>query len=513
MNEKKLSVISLVLMLFTMVFGFNNIPRSFYLMGYAAIPWYIISAVLFFIPFAIINAEFGASYKNASGGLYTWMEESMGDKFAFIGIFMWYVSQVIFMISIALNVWVGVSYVLTGADKTSDFHPFGISTNFLFLILGIAWVIILTIMSRLGISWVKKATSIGGLAIALINLILLFAGIFIFVKNGFVFSERVTISAFLASPNPAYRNIISMLGFVVMALFAYAGIEAVAGFTDKMENAEKNFPKGLLLSAGLITAGYALGIFIIGIFVNWNSALSSERVHIGNAVYEIMRQLGVSIATTLGIDKNYEFGLFFVRFLGLSLVLSMFGSFVSYFYAPLKQLIEGTPAEFWPESFRKDPDKDVPTSALYDQSAVMVIMIVIIALTGGVGGKFFNNITMMMNTALTIPFVFISMAYIRFRKRKDLIKPFIIIKNESFARFAAISTIITVIVGNILQILDPITNFHKDAALMSAAERAMRMFDAYQNAAFMVASPFIFSILAIIIYRRGKRKSAGIKKA
>ena len=33
-------------------------------MGYAAIPWYIISAITFFIPFAFMIAEFGAAYKN-----------------------------------------------------------------------------------------------------------------------------------------------------------------------------------------------------------------------------------------------------------------------------------------------------------------------------------------------------------------------------------------------------------------------------------------------------------------
>jgi len=63
-NAKKMSLISLILMIFTSVFGFTNIPRSFYLMGYGAIPWYIISAVLFFIPYAFMMAEYGAAFKD-----------------------------------------------------------------------------------------------------------------------------------------------------------------------------------------------------------------------------------------------------------------------------------------------------------------------------------------------------------------------------------------------------------------------------------------------------------------
>ena len=49
MSKKKLSLRALVLMVFTSVFGFTNVTRSYYLMGYAAIPWFIISCVTFFL--------------------------------------------------------------------------------------------------------------------------------------------------------------------------------------------------------------------------------------------------------------------------------------------------------------------------------------------------------------------------------------------------------------------------------------------------------------------------------
>ena len=72
-DTKKLTLISLILMIFTSVFGFTNIARAFYLMGYSAIPWYIISAITFFIPYAFMMAEYGAAFKNEKGGIYSWM--------------------------------------------------------------------------------------------------------------------------------------------------------------------------------------------------------------------------------------------------------------------------------------------------------------------------------------------------------------------------------------------------------------------------------------------------------
>src|SRR5699024_12779307 len=44
---KKMSLIGLILMIFTSVFGFANSPSAYYLMGYSAIPFYIFSALLF----------------------------------------------------------------------------------------------------------------------------------------------------------------------------------------------------------------------------------------------------------------------------------------------------------------------------------------------------------------------------------------------------------------------------------------------------------------------------------
>lgn len=63
-------------MIFTSVFGFANSPSAYYLMGYSAIPFYIFSALLFFIPFALMMAEMGAAYRKEEGGIYSWMNMS-----------------------------------------------------------------------------------------------------------------------------------------------------------------------------------------------------------------------------------------------------------------------------------------------------------------------------------------------------------------------------------------------------------------------------------------------------
>lgn len=50
---KKLGTIGVVLVIFSTVSGFANPNIAYYKMGYAAIPWYILSAICFFVPFTL----------------------------------------------------------------------------------------------------------------------------------------------------------------------------------------------------------------------------------------------------------------------------------------------------------------------------------------------------------------------------------------------------------------------------------------------------------------------------
>ena len=86
-------------MILTSVYGFNNMPRSFYLMGYGAIPFFLLSAVVFFVPFAFMVAEYGSAFKDEKGGIFSWMQICVGKKYAFVATFMWYTSYVIWLVN------------------------------------------------------------------------------------------------------------------------------------------------------------------------------------------------------------------------------------------------------------------------------------------------------------------------------------------------------------------------------------------------------------------------------
>ena len=336
----KLTLVSLILMIFTSVFGFANMPRGFFLMGYAAIPWYIIAAITYFIPFAFMIAEFGAAFKNEKGGIYSWMEKSVGPRYAFIGIFMWYASYVIWMVNFASTIWIPLSNMIFGHDTTSQWGVFGLSSTQVLGLLGVAWLILVFVLISRGLESIKKVTSIGGSAVALLNIVLLIGGILILILNKGQLAQPIAdvTHAFTKSPNGNYQSVVATLSFLTFAIFAFGGTEVVGGLVDQTENPVKTFPKGLLIAAGIISLGYIIGIFMIGIFTNWTSVLSGSGVNTGNVAYIIMQNLGYELGHALGLSEqlSLQIGSWVARFVGLSMFLASSGAFMTLSYSPLK---------------------------------------------------------------------------------------------------------------------------------------------------------------------------------
>lgn len=488
--SKKLTLVSLILMIFTSVYGFNNIPRSFYLMGYSAIPWYILSAITFFIPFAFMMSEYGAAFKSEKGGIYSWMDKSVGPKYAFIATFMWYASTIIWMVNVGSGIWVPISNTIFGTDTTKTWSLLGLNATQTLGVLGILWIIFVTYTSTKGLEKIKKITSVGGTAVALLNVVLIIGAAAVLFGNGGQFAQPLAgTNAFATSPNPRYGNMIAVLSFLVFAIFAYGGIEVVGGLVDETENPEKTFPKGVAISAFIIAVGYALGIFLVGIFTNWKEVMSSEGVHMGNVGYVTMANLGYQLGRAFELSEAaaLTMGSWVARFVGLSMFLALTGAFFTLSYAPLKQLIEGTPEKLWPGKMGEVKD-GMPVNAMWIQGITVIIIIFLVSFGGESVSKFFDILVAMTNVAMTVPYMFLSGAFFAFKGKSEIKKPFEIFKSKTAAFLATVIVTFTVGFANFFTIIEPAQNGDIKTTIYS------------------IAGPIFFSLAAILIYNRYERR-------
>lgn len=491
-NLKKLSLLALILMMFTEVFGFANMPRSFLLMGYSAIPWYILSGITFFLPFSLMMAEFGSAFKNEKGGIYSWMDKSIGPKYAFLATFMWYASYVVLIVDMCSLIWIPLSNLIFGKDMTASWGFLGLTSTQVIGILSIIFIIFITFIATKGLKDISKVTSAGGTAVALLNVFLVIGAIIVLIANHGHLAQPLS---FAVSPNPKYDNQLSILSFIVFAIFAYGGIEVVAGLVDQTDKPEKNFPKGMVIASIVITVGYSLGIFMCGIFTNWKQVLSNPNVHLANVAYVIMQNLGyqLGLGFKLSESASLALGSWIARFVGLSMFLALVGSIITVLYGPLKQIIEGTPKGLLPDKMTEIKD-GMPQNAMWIQCIVIVLFLLLLTVGGEGASKFFNIVVSMTNVALTIPYMFIAGAFAPFKKKTEIDKPFTVFKTYKSSLIWEIVVVFTIGFANFFTIITPA--FQGDIP----------------STVWMIAGPVFFSIVAFVMYSNYEKKNKTIKQ-
>lgn len=482
-SAQKITLLGFVMMFFTSVLGFANVSRGVFYMGTSSILFYVIIGFLFFLPYAVICAEMGASFKNEKGGIYSWIAigigGSFGRKLGFITIFMWWFSYVAWMLNISATITIPLSYI------TSPFLPGGFANATKFIqnflgpvgmgLIGMVIITTITLLISLGVKNIAKLASIGGTAVMSLNVILMVCGLVIWASNDFKSASEYTFTTMTQVPNyskyagSGVMGIIGLLGFAVYAIFAYGGVEAIGGLVDKLENPEKNVKRGLLIGASVGIFVYCVGILVTSLVINRHSPDVIHDImtpaqggtglyYTGNAVYYVMFKLGSGVGTALHFTTaNVSLlGNIFAAYTGLSMFLALTGAFFVLIYSPLKQLIEGTPAGVFPAKMSKLNKNGIPTVALVYQLILVIALILLNTLGGEAVKDLIQGLITLTNVTMTVPVIFVIYAYIPYLKNNQIEKPIKIFKSYKVAVLAAWVAIVIIAFANIFTIADPI---------------------------------------------------------
>lgn len=454
-KQKKIGLFSLIMMIFSSIFGFANMPVAFLQMGYASIPWFILAALLFFLPVSMMIAEYGAAFKDDHGGMYTWLKESIGEKWAFIGTFIWLSSWIVWLLSISSKVFIPFSALIFGKDMTQTwaFGPFNATQ--VVGILAILWMIFVTFAASHGAEVISKVSSVGGYFVTGMIFVFIIGSIVTLIAGHGHLSQELTTSSLFVSPNPAFQTPIATLSFVVYAIFAYAGMEALGGIIDSVKDPEKTFPKGMMISSLLIAAGYSVMVLLWGISVNWNEVLNSKSVNLGNITYVMMGHLGYYLGQTLGLSNSTSLLLqsIFIRFVGLGMFLAYVGSFFILIYSPIKSFILGS-KHLWSEKMTKLNKVGVPAHAMWMQAILVCVLIFLISFGGGEAKTFYTILTDMSNVATSFPYLFLIAAFPLFKKKQKNL-PFEVFKHKGFTNLVVAISFLIVLFGIIFTCVEP----------------------------------------------------------
>ena len=210
--------------------------------GTSSISLWVLAALLFFLPTALIIIELSTRYP-AEGGLYVWSKEAFGDFHGFVAGWAYWAYTVFYFpglltASVAMSVYIGGP------------KYWGLAKNPQYLLwssLGLLTVAV--VLNIVGLNVGKWLQNAGGVAtyLPLVMLVGIAAYVWFHLGSATQFSWQ---SAF-----PDLRKL-DTLNFWSQIAFAFTGMELVCAMSEEVHEPRKTFPRAIYASAVLIAIIY-----------------------------------------------------------------------------------------------------------------------------------------------------------------------------------------------------------------------------------------------------------------
>ena len=250
-NLKVLSVFTLALINVAAVMNLSQLSiLAEY--GVAAIFFVGLSSLLFFIPVALVAAELATGWPKA-GGMYAWIKEAFGKDWAFLGIWLQWIENVVWYPTILSFTAATIAFVIDPGLVANELYT-------LAMILMLSWAMTFVNFRGMKLSGMISsfAVSVGVIFPAALVILL---GIF-WILSGNPMQIEFTAQAAI----PDIANVAGLV-FFVGVLLGFCGIEMSAFHAMEVKDPQKDFPKAILLSALIILAISVLGSLAIAVVI------------------------------------------------------------------------------------------------------------------------------------------------------------------------------------------------------------------------------------------------------
>ncbi len=244
--------------------------------GTSSISLWILAAVLFFLPTALIIIELSTRFP-AEGGLYVWSKEAFGDFHGFVAgwaywIYTFFYFPGLLTASVAMSVYIGgPKYEWLASNK-----------NYLFWA-SLCLLAVAVILNLIGLNIGKWLQNAGGVATYVPLLMLVGIGGYLALHHG-------SVSHFSWKSSWAHWNW-DTVNFWSNIAFAFTGMELVCAMSEEVREPRKTFPRAIYASAASIALIYVVATVAL-LFV-----LSAEKVDVRSGVFQAVS----SGSATLGI--------------------------------------------------------------------------------------------------------------------------------------------------------------------------------------------------------------------
>jgi len=410
-TAKKLSLVTLVMLIFVPTFGFRNVTTNAVALGPAAIPSWLVVSIFFFLPLSAIIAELASANQDKGGGIYSWVECSLGEKWAFISTWSYFVANLFYLQYVFARLPVMVSWAIFGENRFTD------ANANLLPYMGMVLAVLLTLVAVRGVRSFSRLSDVGGpLTIVLVVVFIVFAIV------GWVLGEPPATAFTTANVIPDFD--LTYFATFAWLLLAVAGAEVAGTYITDVDKPKRNFPRGVIIATLLVAAAYIVGSVAVSLVA---SPEALEEAGLANAEYVVYQIL----AENFGLN-----GAIMVRLFAAVTFVASVGAFVVWMESPIRAMFADVPKGTFPRFLTIKDKNGTLKNALWLQAAVLLVLIAIPLI--GIGGveSFFVLVTNMTALSLVIPYALLVVAYVVFRYKK-MDAPFTMLKADTGAYTAA----------------------------------------------------------------------------
>ena len=212
--------------------------------GTSSISLWVLAAVLFFVPMALVINELSSRFPE-EGGLYVWSKEAFGDFHGFVAGWTYWIYTIFYFPGLLLASVSMSAYVLGGKGAE-------LAQNRTYLLVGSLVLLgIAVILNIIGLNIGKWLQNAGGVATYLPLLILVGIAGVLWVKNGSLTHYN------WVNIQPVWNW--DTVNFWSQIAFAFTGLELVSAMSGEIRNPRRTLPRAALTAAALIAAMYIIG--------------------------------------------------------------------------------------------------------------------------------------------------------------------------------------------------------------------------------------------------------------
>jgi glutamate:GABA antiporter len=216
--------------------------------GTSSISLWVIAAVFFFVPTALVITELSTRFPD-EGGLYVWSKEAFGDFHGFVAGWSYWIYTVFYfpgllLASVSMSAYVGgAGGVALAQDRT-----FLLAGSFLILFIAVA-------MNIVGLNIGKWLQNAGGVGTYVPLLILVGVAAVLWMRQPSV--THFTVANMLPTWDWDTVNFWSQIAF------AFSGLELVSAMSEEVRDPQRTLPRAILGSGVMIAVIYIVGTFAV----------------------------------------------------------------------------------------------------------------------------------------------------------------------------------------------------------------------------------------------------------